>query len=170
MQPAILNQLPPKKKDPGCPTIDCSIGTQHFEHALCDLGASVSVMPKVVFDKLNHTIFSPTSICLQLADQSVRYPAGIAENIPVKIHEFFVPVDFVVVDMEVDKKTPLILGRPFLSTANAHIDVGVGEIQFTINGTQEKFYFRPKFEQCSLILVRELQPFAFMTNMKKPNS
>jgi hypothetical protein len=47
---AILNQLPKKKKDPGCPTINCTIGTQHFDHALCDLGASVSVMPKVVFD------------------------------------------------------------------------------------------------------------------------
>ena len=54
----------PKKKDRGCPTIDCSIGTQHFEHALCDLGASISVMPKVIFDKLNHTTLSPTSIYL----------------------------------------------------------------------------------------------------------
>lgn len=47
---AILNRLPKKKKDPGCPTINYTIGTQHFDHALCDLGASVSVMPKVVFD------------------------------------------------------------------------------------------------------------------------
>jgi hypothetical protein len=53
-------------------------------------------------------------------------------------------MDFVVLDMEVDKKTPLILTRPFLSTANAHIDVGAREIQFTINGTQEKFNFKPK--------------------------
>jgi len=60
----ILNKFPEKKKDPGCPTIDCSIGTQHFEHALCDLGASVNVMPKVIFDKLNHTTLSPTSIYL----------------------------------------------------------------------------------------------------------
>ena len=67
-------------------------------------------------------------MCLQLADQMVRYPAGIAENIPVKIQNYFIPVDFVVLDMEVDAKTPLILGRPFLSTANASIDVGAGEI------------------------------------------
>ncbi|XP_025828670.1 uncharacterized protein LOC112903648 [Panicum hallii] len=64
---AILDPLPEKKKkDPGCPTITCSIGAQHLRHALCDLGASVSVMPK-------------------LANQFVRYPAGIAENILVKI-------------------------------------------------------------------------------------
>ena len=73
----------------------------------------------------------------------------IAENIPVKIRNFFVPVNFVVLDMEVDSKTPLILGRPFLCTVNAHIDVGVREIQLNINGLKEKFTFRPKVEQCS---------------------
>ena len=91
---AILNTSPIKKKDPGCPTIDYSTRSQNFENALCDLGASVSVMPKKVFDKLNHSTLTPTSMCLQLADQSVCYPVGIAENIPVKIQNFFVPVDF----------------------------------------------------------------------------
>jgi hypothetical protein len=81
----ILNTSPIKKKDPGCPTIDCSIGSQNFKNALCDLGASVSVMPKKVLDKLSYSMLTPTSMCLQLADQSVRYSAGIAENIPVKI-------------------------------------------------------------------------------------
>jgi len=81
-------------------------------------------MPKVIFDKLNHTTLSPTSIYLQLLDPSIHHPARVAENIYIKIHDFIVPVDFVVVDMEVDKKVPLILGRPFLSTAKAHIDVG----------------------------------------------
>ena len=81
----------------------------------------------------------------------VRYPAGIAENIPVKIWNFFIPFDFVVLDMEVDAKTPLILGRPFLSTTNAHIDVGAREIQLNINGQQEKFAFKPKVEQCNQV-------------------
>jgi hypothetical protein len=129
---AILDPLPEKKKDRGCPTITCSIGAQHFKHALCDLGASVSVMPKVVYDKINHHALIPTTMCLQLADQSVCYPTGIAENILVKIQNFFIPVDFVVLDMEVDTKTLLILGRPFLSTSN--IDVGAGEIRLNING------------------------------------
>jgi hypothetical protein len=88
---AILNQLPEKKKDPWNPTISCSIGTQQFDQALCDLGASVNVMPKVVYDKLNHNSLSPTTMCLQLADQSVQYPAGIAEDIHVKIRSCFVP-------------------------------------------------------------------------------
>ena len=81
----------------------------------------------------------------------VRYPAGIAENIPVKIWNFFIPFDFVVLDMEVDAKTPLILGRLFLSTANAHIDVGAREIQLNINVQQEKFAFKSKVEQCNQV-------------------
>jgi len=87
----ILNTSPVKKKDLGCPTIDCSIGSYNFENALCDLGASVSVMPKKVFNKLNHSTLTPTSMCLKLADQLVCYPIGIAENILVEIRNFFVP-------------------------------------------------------------------------------
>ena len=148
------------KKDPGCPTITCSFGAQHFSNALCDLGASVSGMPKVVYDKLNHHALAPTAMCLQLA-----------ENIPVKIWNFFIPVDFVVLDMEVDTKTPLILGRPFLSTANAHIDVGVGEIQLNINGQKEKFAFKPKVEQCSLVkeVHRKKKPKKEEKKLSLPN-
>jgi hypothetical protein len=152
---AILNHLPEKKQDPGCPTITCSIGTQHFDHALCDLGASVSVMPKSVFDRLNFTNLEPTNMTLQLADSSVRYPAGIAQDIPVKIRGYYVPVDFVVLNMELTKETPLILGRPFLSTAKAQIDVGAGEICFNINGQEEKFEFRACHqESCNTIRIR----------------
>jgi hypothetical protein len=80
----ILNTSPVKKKDPGCPTVDCSIRSENFENALCDFRASVNVMAKV-FDNLSYSILTPTSMCLQLADQSVHYPAGITENILVKI-------------------------------------------------------------------------------------
>jgi hypothetical protein len=71
---------------------------------------------------------------------------GIAENILVKIRNFFIPVDFSVLDMEVETKSPLILGRPFLSTANAHIDVGAGEIQLNINGQKARFASRLEIE------------------------
>jgi hypothetical protein len=96
---SILNTSPVKKKDPGCPTIDCSIGSENFENALCDLRASVNVMPKKVFDKINYSTLTPTPMCLHLADQSVRYPIGIAKNILGKIQNFFVPIDFMVLDM-----------------------------------------------------------------------
>ena len=59
-------------------------------------------MTKVIYDKLNYHELAPTAMCLQLVDQSVRYSAGITENVPVKIQNFFIPVDFIVLDMEVD--------------------------------------------------------------------
>lgn len=68
------------------------------------MGASVSVMPKDVFDKLNYTVLLPTPMRLQLADSSVCYPAGIAEDVPAKFWDFFIPVDFVVLDMESNKE------------------------------------------------------------------
>ena len=65
-------------------------------------------MPKVIYDKLNHHALAPTAMCLQLEDQSICHPMGIAKDISVKIQNFFVPVDFVIIDMEVDTKIPLI--------------------------------------------------------------
>jgi hypothetical protein len=85
-------------------------------------------------------------MCLQLANQSLRYPIGIAEDIVVNIRGFFIPVNFVVLEMHLDLKVSLILGRPFLSMANAHIDVGIGEVKFNINGREERFPFRPRPE------------------------
>ena len=87
-------------------------------------------------------------MCLLLADQSIRYPAGIAEDIPVKIWNFLILVDFMVLDMEINNKTPLILGRPFLSTTEANIDVGAGQVHLNFNGRREMFDFGPKVEQC----------------------
>jgi hypothetical protein len=106
-------------------------------------------MPKAIFDKLPHAKLDPISMCLQLADQSLRYPMGITENISVKIREFFILVDFVVLDKQPDSRVSLILGRLFLSTANAHIDVGIGEVKFNIDGREECFPFRPRPELSS---------------------
>jgi hypothetical protein len=86
---------------------------------------------------------------LAASRSSVRYLAGITEDIPVRVRDFFVPVDFVILDMDVDTRMPLILERPLLGTANANIDVGAGEIHLNINGEEERFTFRPKVEQRS---------------------
>ncbi|XP_012700409.1 uncharacterized protein LOC105914133 [Setaria italica] len=116
-----------------------------FERALCDLGASVSVMPKVVFKKLRLLEPEPTAMCLELVDNTVRYPEVIVEDVPVKIMNHFVLVDFVILEMGEGAKSPLILKRPFLKTARANIDVGKGEIKFDINGTMSTFNFHPYF-------------------------
>jgi hypothetical protein len=80
-------------------------------------------MPKSIYDRITHKPLAPTTMMLQLADSSLWYPAGIAEDIPVNIRDCYVPVDFVVLDMDVTKESTLILGWPFLSTAKTQIDV-----------------------------------------------
>jgi hypothetical protein len=87
-----------KQKDPGCPTIPCSVGSFKFEKALCNLGASLSVMPRDVFEKLRLPL-EPTCMCLELGDNSIHYPLGIAEDVPVKVRHHFIPVDFEVLEM-----------------------------------------------------------------------
>jgi hypothetical protein len=146
-----------KQKDPGCPTIPCSVGSFKFEKALCDLGESVSVMPRDVFEKLRLPL-EPTSICLELGDNSIRYPLGIAEDVLVKVGHHFIPVDFVVLEMGERVKPPLILGRPFLKTVGATIDVGKGEVMFDINGERSSFKFRPRLEACNMIEVKNVPP------------
>jgi hypothetical protein len=153
---AIANGLE-KQKDPRCPTIPCSVGSFKFEMALCNLGASVSVMPRDVFEKL-HLPLEPTSMCLELGYNSIRYPLGIAEDVPVKDGHHFIPVDFLVLEMREREKPPLILGRPFLKTVGATIDVGKGEINFVINGQKSSFKFRPRLEVCNMIEVKYVPP------------
>jgi hypothetical protein len=153
---AIANGLE-KQKDPGCPTIPCFVGSFKFEKALCDLGASVSVMPKDVFEKLRLPL-EPTGMCLELGDNSIRYPLGITEDVPMKVGHHFIPVDFVVLEMGEREKPPLILGRPFLKTVGATIDVGKGEINFDINGERSSFKFRPRLEVRNMIEVKYVPP------------
>jgi hypothetical protein len=98
---AILDDLPYKMDDPSVPTISCLIGTQKFDQALRDHGASVSVIPKVIYNQLNHDSLVPTSLHLHLADQSIRRPMGITEDIMVRIRNSFMPVDFMVLKMDV---------------------------------------------------------------------
>jgi hypothetical protein len=147
---AILDGLPDKMGDPGVPTISSLIGTQKFDQALCDLGASVCVMPNVIYDQLNHDSLVPTSMHLQLVDQSIWCPVKIVKDILVRIRNSFIPIDFVVLEMDVYHQIPLIFGRSFLSTTVAMIDVAAGIIKLNISGKEETFTFKPKgTEQCN---------------------
>jgi hypothetical protein len=83
---------------------------------------------------------------------------GIAEDVPVKVGHHFIPVDFVVLDMGEREKPPIILGRPFLKTVGATIDVGKGEIMFDINGERSSFKFRSRLEVCNMIEVKNVLP------------
>ncbi|CAH9142614.1 unnamed protein product, partial [Cuscuta epithymum] len=128
----VLRSIPEKLKDPGSFTIPCSIDNFNFNNALADLGASINLMPSSIVEKLGLGEMKPTRMCLQLADRSVKYPKGIVEDVLVKVDKFIFPVDFVVMDMEEDRETPLILGRPFLATARALIDVTDGSLTLRV--------------------------------------
>ncbi|GJW87385.1 putative reverse transcriptase domain-containing protein [Tanacetum coccineum] len=102
-----------------------SIGINNvcFYNALVDLGASISVMPFSTYLNLGLGELAHTRLTVELADRTVKYPKGIAENVLVGIGKFTFPVEFIILDMPEDIKVPLILGRPFLSTTLAKIDV-----------------------------------------------
>ncbi|XP_073138719.1 uncharacterized protein [Henckelia pumila] len=135
----LLNKLPPKIQDPGSFSIPCAIGSMSFDKALCDLGASINLMPYSLAKKLGIGVMEPTTMSLKLADRSIKHPKGIVENVLLKVDEFIFPVDFVVLDMDDDRETPLILGRPFLETSRALIDVQKGELILRLNEKQVVF-------------------------------
>ncbi|GJY88628.1 DNA-directed DNA polymerase [Tanacetum coccineum] len=119
----LLNKLPSKEKDPGSFTIPCDIDQLHIDNALADLGASISLMPYTMYKKLGLGEPKATRMSLELADRSIQYPRGIIENVLIKVDKFVLPIDFVILDMPEDSRVPIILGRPFLATARAMIDV-----------------------------------------------
>ncbi|XP_042026023.1 uncharacterized protein LOC121773272 [Salvia splendens] len=126
-------------KDPRSFTIEYTIGDCFVGNALCDLGASINLMPLSLYNKMKIGPLKPTTITLQMADGSVSYPMGIADDILVKVNEFVLLADFVILDMEGDRVVPLILGRPFLATGKAMIDVDNGELTFRFNGESVTF-------------------------------
>ncbi|XP_039687849.1 uncharacterized protein [Medicago truncatula] len=107
--------------------------------AMCDLGASVSLMPLSLYERLGIGELKSTRMTLQLADRSVKYPAGIIEDVPVKVGEVYIPADFVVMEMEEDNQVPILLGRPFLATAGAIIDVKKGKLAFNVGKETVEF-------------------------------
>ncbi len=117
------NKLPPKLKDLGSFTIPCNIGESYCGKALCDLGASINLMPKSIFKMLGIGEVRPTTVTLQLADRSLAYPKGKIKDVLVRVDKFIFPADFIVLDFEADKKVSIILGRTFLATGRTLINV-----------------------------------------------
>nr|GEW41733.1 hypothetical protein [Tanacetum cinerariifolium] len=102
-------------------------------HALADLGESINLMPLSIWKKLSLPELTPTRITLELADRSITRPKGLADDVFVKVGKFHFLTDFVVVDFEADPRVPLILGRSFLRTGRALIDVYGEEITLGVN-------------------------------------
>ncbi|GJS18646.1 reverse transcriptase domain-containing protein [Tanacetum coccineum] len=170
----LLKKLPEKLGDPGKFLIPCNFPGMDVCHALADLGASINLMPLSIWKKLSLPDLTPTRMTLELADRSITHPKGLAEDIFVKVGNFHFPTDFVVVDFEADPRVPLILGRSFLRTRCALIDVYEGElvlrdgneqITFHVNGTSKH---PQKHESESIKMVNDAYKDSFKRFTNEP--
>ncbi|XP_015960394.1 uncharacterized protein LOC107484297 [Arachis duranensis] len=135
----IQKKLFQKMKDTRSFQIPCIIADITIEKALCDLGASINLISLNMMRKMRIEEAKPTRMVLQLADRTFKFPHGVVEDLLVKVGEFIFPADFVVLDMEEEANTSIILGRPFLDTAGAIIDVQKGELVLRLH--EEKMVF-----------------------------
>ncbi|XP_038895925.1 uncharacterized protein LOC120084096 [Benincasa hispida] len=133
------NNLPAKMKDPGTFTLPCVIAGKMVGNALCDLGASINLMPLLIFKKLDIGEARLTTITLQSADRSIKLPEGKIEDVLVQVDKFIFPADFVILDYEADREIPIILGCPFLATGRALINVQKGEFTIRVDDQEVKF-------------------------------
>ncbi|XP_042038301.1 uncharacterized protein LOC121784199 [Salvia splendens] len=128
--------LPPKRTDPGVFTLPISVRDVLMGRAMCDLGASINIMPHSMYKKLGKPTLVETNLEIQLADVSCIYPEGVLENEIVKVNKFMYLTDFFVIKMtepEAEESVGILLGRPFLSTAGTVIDVRHGKINLEFN-------------------------------------
>ncbi|GJU18785.1 reverse transcriptase domain-containing protein [Tanacetum coccineum] len=116
---AILQyKLPPKLRDPGSFLISCKLVNSVEYLALVNLGASINLMPYSLYTALSGTTLKPTRMSIRLANHTYQYPMGVVENMFIQVGKIMFPVNFVILQMEENDRVPLILGRPFLHTAD----------------------------------------------------
>nr|GEX29850.1 DNA-directed DNA polymerase [Tanacetum cinerariifolium] len=129
----LLKKLPEKLGDPGMFLNPCDFSGMNVCHALADLGASINLMPLSIWKNLSLPKLTHTRMTLELADRPITHPKGVAKDVFIKVGKFHFSTDFVVVDFEADPRVPLILGRSFLRTDRALIDVYGEEITLRVN-------------------------------------
>lgn len=128
-----IRTLMQKKPDPSAVTIPCTIRTMEFTKALCDLGASVNLIPLTIYKKLGLRNPIPTNMRLVMVDRSVKWPVGILYDVLVKVSNFIFHTDFIILDCKVDFEVSIILGLPFLATGCVLIDLRANELLFRVN-------------------------------------
>ena len=135
----LQRKLPQKLKDLGSFTIPCTIGNFIFERAFCDLGASINLMSLSIFRRLGLGEARPTTATLQLVDRSLKHPKRGDRRRHSKGRQVYLPSIFHHLGMEEYKEIPIILGRPFLATNKAMIDVQRGELKLRVKIDKVKF-------------------------------
>ncbi|GJY77610.1 reverse transcriptase domain-containing protein, partial [Tanacetum coccineum] len=142
----IMNKVPEKLEDPGKFLIPCALQELNRTSALADSGASINLLPHSIYKKLELEALTPTRMTLELANRSITHPMGIAEDVVVRVDGFTFLADFVVVNFEPDPRVPIILGRPFLRTAKALIDLYEETLTLRV-GKEELVYYADKSEK-----------------------
>jgi hypothetical protein len=145
---AILDKLWNRLSGPGLPTVYCILGPFKVHHALCDWGASINILPKMVYDCLDEDPLIPTPHQLRFADSIMMQPYEIAKDVLTEFQDSSTLVHFMVVDMDPHQQTCIILGKPFLKSVRAAIDKMRGIINMKVDGVHEKFIYHPKNLAC----------------------
>ena len=138
----IQKSLLEKMQNPGSFTIPCKIGKSNMRKALYDSRDNINLMLLSMVKRLSLGELTPTAMTLQMVDRTLAHPEGILEDVLIKVGKFIFPMDFIVIDIEEDKKVPLLLGRPFLAIGAALIDVKKGEL--TLRVGDEAVHFNLK--------------------------
>ncbi|KAM2003734.1 hypothetical protein ACFX15_027268 [Malus domestica] len=150
----IQRKLPPKCKDPGSFTIPCVIGNTRFKSAMLDLGASINVMPYSIYASMNLGKLKNDGVIIQLADRSNAYPKGVVEDVLVQVNHLIFPADFYVLEMDESDHAPslpILLGRPFMKTAQTKIDVAKGEVTMAFGGDMICFKISESIETPNVV-------------------
>nr|GFC43890.1 reverse transcriptase domain-containing protein [Tanacetum cinerariifolium] len=129
----LIKKLPEKLEDPDKFLILCDFLGMAKCLALANLDASINLIPLSLWNKLSLIDFSPTCMTLELTDRLISHLVGVAEDVFVKVGTFHFPADFVVLDFDADPRVPLVLGRSFLKTKRALIDVFEGELTLRVS-------------------------------------
>jgi hypothetical protein len=145
---AILDKLRNRLSGPALPTVPCILGPFKVHHALCDWGASMNILPKMIYDCLDEDPLVPTSQRLQLVDSTMVQPYGIAEIVLIEFQDSSTLVDFMVVEMDPHQQTSIILGKPFLKSVRATNDKMRGTINMKVDGVHVKSIYHPKNLAC----------------------
>ncbi|GJX06539.1 reverse transcriptase domain-containing protein [Tanacetum coccineum] len=136
----LLNKVPEKLEDPRKFLIPCILQDLELCNSLADSGAIINLMPLSIYEKLEIGPLKPTRMTLELANRSVTFPMGIAEDVTVKVEKFNFLADFVIVDFEADPRVPIILGRPFLRAARSRVDLYGEKLTLRVGNEEVVFY------------------------------
>ncbi|XP_049345416.1 uncharacterized protein LOC125809927 [Solanum verrucosum] len=149
----MTNEKIKEKEDPEAFIIPCTIGMLQFAKALCDLGASINLMPYAIYKQLGLGELKATTMRPFMADRLIKHPLEIQYDIMVKVDRFIFPANFVILDCEIDARIPVIFERPFLATGRALVNVESGDLKFRVKEDEVTFNVCKSMKQPSDIYM-----------------